>query len=223
MKGILFTPEMAATACAGRKTQTRRVIVPQPAAVEYWMHGKPSTRTEGVSIVRLPDRPGRSAEEMNPYGRPGERRCLLTTWAVRKRWDTLKPLEVAELPRARIWHAGMGTPKPYWAGKLRPGRFLPNQLRPLMPMFDVVSVRAERLQDITEEDAKAESVRINRFEVWHWRDDSAIGGLDARDAYRLLWDSINAPRGFGWSVNPWVWVVTFRLVSSPPSALRPQL
>lgn len=30
-------------------------------------------------------------------------------------------------------------------------------------------------------------------------------------SHDTLWDSINAPRGYGWSVNPWVWVIEFEV------------
>jgi hypothetical protein len=64
----------------------------------------------------------------------------------------------------------------------------------------VVGVRAERLQDITEEDAKAEGV--DTLEVTILGDTS----LSYRMAFEVLWDSIYAKCGMGWEVNPWVFV-----------------
>lgn len=214
MKGLLFTSEMARAACEGRKTQTRRVVSPQPmpetTTMKYfrgdlWHANTHSAEIKGLTLFLGAHR--------HPY-RPGERVCLLTTWAVASQFDGRKPLELS--PRTapgRLWHAGMGTPKPDWSGKQRPGRFLPNHLRPLMPVFEIVSVCAERVQDISEKEAEAEGIHRNPFQVWHWRDDSAIGGRTAQDAFRLLWDSINAARGFGWEKNPWVWRIEFRRVA----------
>ena len=34
----------------------------------------------------------------------------------------------------------------------------------------------------------------------------------SRDDFQRLWDSINAKRGYGWDVNPWVWALTFKAV-----------
>jgi hypothetical protein len=38
------------------------------------------------------------------------------------------------------------------------------------------------------------------------RDGSAIGN------FRALWDTLNATRGYGWDVNPWVWALTFEVI-----------
>lgn len=72
-------------------------------------------------------------------------------------------------------------------------------------VLDVVDVRVEPLQEISEEDAAAEGCLYSRHP------DSPFGNGHAKN-FRCLWDSINAGRGFAWSTNPWVWVVTFRLV-----------
>jgi hypothetical protein len=66
--------------------------------------------------------------------------------------------------------------------------FLPRRASRLV--LHVQAVRAEPLQDVSEADARAE-------------------GVPDREAYRALWDSINAERGHAWADNPWVWVVTF--------------
>ena len=204
MKGLLFTPAMARAVCQGRKTVTRRVIAPQPWAdvrpvlmdnedPAYWAFGPEHFRCD--------------------Y-KVSERRCLLTTWAVAKHFDDLKPTQLPDshwdgkrshpLP---IWHAGEGD-KPISAGKSRPGRFLPNSLRHVMPVYEIASVRAERVQDITTSEIAAEGwerrVDFTRDEVVH-RD-------AARDWFMDLWDSINLDRGHGWASNPWVWRVEFKEV-----------
>ena len=91
---------------------------------------------------------------------PGERLCLLASWAVSSEFDELKPTELpARVTESRrIWHVGLSTPKPAWAGKSRPPRSLPNLLRALAPQLKIEAVRVERLQAITEADARAEGV-----------------------------------------------------------------
>lgn len=79
--------------------------------------------------------------------------------------------------------------------------------------LEIVSVRVERLQDISEADAIAEGVDL--FQRAHeprvYRDYSHKKlhyGLSAVGSYRTLWESINGPES--WALNPWVWVVEFK-------------
>jgi hypothetical protein len=192
MKGLRFVPEMAVAACEGRKTVTRRVIVPQPPDPL----GGATVRHCAGRVWIAQDLGGETQSVVACDYVAGERRCLLTTWATHRVADGLKPSELPFLtirgrPEEGFWHAGMNVPKPAWAGKSRPGMFLPNHLRHLMPVFEIVSVRAERVQDITEEDAIAE-------------------GVSNKGVFAELWESINAARGYGWAGNPFVWRVEFR-------------
>ena len=66
----------------------------------------------------------------------------------------------------------------------------------------VTDVRVERLQEATDQDVIAEG-----FE-WDL-------GAAARGTFRDLWDELNGPRGYGWDVNPWVWVVSFERAEAP--------
>ena len=76
-----------------------------------------------------------------------------------------------------------------------------------MPKFaariwlEVVSVRAERLQDISYEDVKAEGILFPFSKQTLWL-----------EAFGQLWDSLNAKRGHLWSANDWVWAVEFSVV-----------
>lgn len=211
MKGLLVIPDMARAILreADPKTNTRRVIRPQPThQPRCGMQGGWFDTTEP-----LVDGPRVKCDYV-----AGERRCLLTTWAVHRDLDHLRPLEMPHatigMNDRKLWHAGMAVEKPESAGKSRPGRFLPNALRHLMPVVEIVSVRAERVQDITEADAKAEGAQIQR---------ECTGGQwiicgprigSYREGFRWLWNSINSRRGYGWTVNPWVWRVEFRRIVS---------
>ena len=81
--------------------------------------------------------------------------------------------------------------------------------------LEVVSVRVERLQDITEEDAKAEGVSglpLAMMKVWPPTGPSQGVPMPMKDVFAALWDSLNAKRGFGWQTNPWVFVIEFQRI-----------
>lgn len=81
--------------------------------------------------------------------------------------------------------------------KWKPSIFLPRPFSRIT--LEIVSVRVERVQDITEQDARAEGVD-------YWSDSAN----PARFKFMTLWDRINSKRGYGWDANPWVWVVEFK-------------
>ena len=64
-------------------------------------------------------------------------------------------------------------------------------------------------QEISDADAKAEGVDERAIQEVSLRNQKRPGVIRA---FHGLWDSINAKRGFGWDVNPWVWVVSYELM-----------
>lgn len=219
MKGFLFIPDMAVAVLrdVDPKTQTRRVIFRD--AADNAAATSVETVTKGYTWFKRPKT--KDSVGIRCDYKVGERRCLLTTWAVSKELDDILPtcLPFASIEsrfETMLWHAGQGTPKPERAGKSRPGRVLPNSLRHLMPVFEVTAVRAERVQDITEADAIAEGCDPAKQAIGRdmftasTRTESILSFPRAR--YIFLWNNINAKRGFGWEVNPWAWVISFRRV-----------
>ncbi|SNR92134.1 hypothetical protein [Hymenobacter mucosus] len=92
-------------------------------------------------------------------------------------------------------------------------------------LLELVSVRVERLQDISEADAVAEGVEEHiipalgpgTWGMWKnylWSektvDKQAKAKCSAKEAYETLWESINGPGS--WQANPWVWVISFQVV-----------
>jgi hypothetical protein len=178
---IIFSGPMVRAILDGSKTQTRRVMKPQPLSA-------------GPGVC--------------PYGRIGDR-----LW-VRETWNTVNPEgeptsilykadgsvmyrpfpsaeagwkaeQDAESLDAQRWNTPIFMPR--WASRIT---------------LEVTDVRVERVQEISEEDAKAEGVKPDPNERPYVE--------DFREDFEHLWDSINAKRGHSWESNPWVWAITFR-------------
>ena len=62
--------------------------------------------------------------------------------------------------------------------------------------LEIINIRVERVQEITEDDCQAEGLKLLQ------------GGI--KSEFAILWDVINLKRGFGWAVNPYVWVIEFK-------------
>ena len=102
-----------------------------------------------------------------------------------------------------------------WKGAWRSPRFMPKVAARLF--LKVKDIRVERLQGITEEDARAEGITYETaMECSNWGpsfyDPDSGGNPDYIEAFKILWDSINFKRGYGWDLNPFVWIVEFERV-----------
>ena len=107
-----------------------------------------------------------------------------------------------------------GFPKSCW----KPSIFMPRWASRIT--LEITEIKVERLQEITEEDALAEGIIISQGTWQRIERDADTQRLKlvgepqpytARYHFEALWDSLNAKRGYGWEVNPWVWVVSFKL------------
>lgn len=191
---ILFSGPMVRAILEGRKTQTRRVVKPQPN--EYSAHcgwvGGPSL-PEGEGACKC--KPIRY-----PYGVPGDRLWVKEAIALDfKDGEYAQSSYVADgdLTKADAWP---------WKLKTLPAMFCPRGLSRLT--LEVKAVRVERLQEISQADAQEEGMRGPLIDIELDRIVNQVG-VSPREAYGRLWDSINAKRGHGRETNPWVWVVEF--------------
>lgn len=187
---ILFSGEMVRAILAGRKTQTRRVLKPQPGLHLGYMMG----REQRYAIQVGEDYPDDASDRVQcPYGGPGDR-----LWAR----ETFSSILVGSRCDAEAWvYRADGEDK---AQVWRPSIYMPRMASRIT--LRVKNVRVERVQDISGDDVAAEGCRF----VWGNRQTL---GSDEEGARRLLfsqlWDGINAKRGYSWESNPWVWVVEF--------------
>jgi len=204
---ILFSAPMVRAILEGRKTQTRRAakhtLLETLSRIIDCGNGWWGDE-EGEIQVRC------------PYGQPGDRLWVRETWA---------PLEAAGTPyiyRADADEDGSvpylihGSPMGGGVGHANPHRWKPSIHMPRRAsriLLEVVSVRVERLQDISDADAKAEGVIWDDAgQYWQPSEDINCPCCFAYGAYAELWESINGPKS--WDANPWVWVVEFRRVTA---------
>lgn len=142
------------------------------------------------------------------YGEPGDR--LWVREAFRSDGETILYRAGGELSPAPIEiNAGFIEESDGW----RPSIHMPRWASRIT--LEIQSVRVERVQDISQEDAKAEGVELSSA-VASFVCDTPSMRRQFKSAYVSafcdLWNSINESRGFGWAVNPWVWVIEFKRV-----------
>ncbi len=228
---ILFSGPMIRALLEGRKTQTRRVVKPQPAHPHVFraLNGAEWCDDPGVFLwdAKWEDDDGRHGvfvgEARCPYGQPGDRLWVKEPW-----WHYSAPyLEQAGFVGGTVtrlgekvghWHPnGDFNPADYGIWTKKGPRFMPRWASRIT--LEITDVRVERLQEITEEDARAEGVaEIGGNFAGCFSAGPHLSGVDARTAFARLWDSLNAPRGYSFESNPWVWALTFRLLPAPQGA-----
>ena len=206
---ILFSGPMVRAILEGRKTMTRRVV--KVDAADWECDGCEPNWPMAENQY------GDSERVACPYGQPGGTLWVRETWASFGDSSSITP-PVSHQCQIR-YHAdnscqwrdvpqGARGLYPDASFRLRPSIHMPRWASRIT--LEVTAVRVERLQEITEDDARAEGI-VKQAHGY------GVAGLHmtlstAREAFGCLWDGINAERGFGWSVNPWVWVVEFRRV-----------
>lgn len=216
---IIMTGESVRAILDGRKTQTRRVIKPQPPA---WATDLQPNVGPWVSFHGDHPEDGPSMWTPRcPYGKPGD---LL--WVRETHWRNTHPdrvfVEQAAFERHdkpdRIWlngqrseHTRDRTALIDESGKVLGYDWWVKRSPIFMPKWAariwlrVTDLRVERVQEISEADAIAEGCPPASYV----RTDISRRLDDYRSGFAAQWDTINAKRGFGWDANPWVWVVTF--------------
>ena len=197
---ILFNAPMVRALLDGTKTQTRRVVKPQPDA------GADKPRHLGDGDWQFVSDINQLADSVPaircPYGQPGDRLWVRETFA---RIDGQTRPWIETDYRATYKHGDrlgdtLGIKK-----RWTPSIHMPRAASRIT--LEITSVRVERLQDISGKDCWAEGISEIREKGDEHGD---LNGSVTHD-YRALWESINGPGS--WDANPWVWVVEFKRVT----------
>ncbi|HBV9317560.1 TPA: hypothetical protein MD936_002836 [Klebsiella pneumoniae] len=233
-RGMIFNGEMVRAILDGRKTQTRRIMKPQPEPCPRGGHWWPSNVFKTMLHVEEEMQNGKGGwgglvGDACPFGDVGDRIWVREAYRFPASLDDVSPTGVGEMavatgyrkPWAPTFYEFTGTfsdgwkgfetpPKVSDAGKLRPSIHMPRWASRIL--LEITDVRVERLNAISEEDARAEGIIdggcLNCGEPEPCG--CANPEPDATDAFAYLWQSIYGQEN--WKANPWVWVIEFKRV-----------
>lgn len=195
---ILFSAPMVRALLAGTKTQTRRVCKPAANLSAVVEVPDPLERGQVYNGSHFGDEDG-EVQFACPYGQPGDRLWVRETFGFSGSGYIPDIHFRATNPEAPIL-----------------GRWYPSiHMRRIDSRItlEITSVRVERLQEISIEDAKAEGAWgpddsiVQKVADYFGTD---IFSANPRKAFQMLWESINGPDS--WAANPWVWAIEFRRV-----------
>ena len=236
---IPFSAPMVRAILNGTKTQTRRIMKPQPTVSEdgwfSWNGHAPNSPYSAYATNHIDKESLRLfVGPSSPYGKPGDqlwvRERFQPLWADGFDWDShIKPDYKTGFGYDISYPATHGIVE--WidgddniTDRCRPSIHMPRWASRIS--LEILAVRVEQLNDISKADAEAEGIEgINRpiggddYETY-WRDYSlsdadADGWPYLRDgkqveSYKTLWEKINGKGS--WDENPWVWVVEFKRI-----------
>ena len=220
-KPILFSTSMVQAILSGQKSQTRRILNPQPQP-HHWEILPGYKRTvslqkcnDGHLYARFQDFIPNNAEDAFwvkcPYG-DVERLWVRESWRVASQYDRIPPRYLPHAKGLTVMYEAGGSRAhdesgeyvnddsypgqlPKWAGRRRPSIHMPRWASRIN--LDIARIQVEQLQSITYDDAAAEGAK-------------PTGNASHLIGFKNLWDSINGKRqGCSWSDNPWVWKISF--------------
>ena len=217
---ILMSAPMVRALLDGRKTQTRRIVKPQPS-VRYGMvylpkciagfHPDYLSGRLSIEGVKRPD-------FSSSFGKRGDLLWVRESWSIKdcgnrvsissdgwpKGWPTDRVRYEADCAEFS-WNRRASIHMPRWASRLT---------------LELTDVRVERLREISASDAVAEGIEaiphtdggyLNYTHegagTGYYTDKPGHPGGGARSSYESLWESINGADS--WLTNPWVWALSF--------------
>lgn len=231
---ILFSAPMVRVILSEQKTQTRRTAKTGSVKAEGGVLSLEWLKVPHSKEILLLERNGGPATARStpleiaaacPYGQPGDRLIVKeNAWVwYRKERDgdtkTGRP-KFNYIPMGRFVHYQADEQRPTYrvnestdqGWRLKIGRYPPRWASRIT--LEVTGVRVERLQSISEEDAKSEGVPplMGTEVAGHHVTTSIVDGGKYRDGFRAIWGQINGAAS--WDANPWVWAIEFRKVAN---------
>lgn len=217
MKPIIFGTDSVRASMEGRMTMTRRVINLNG------FEGRP---------IGEPGNPNNPLGLFYPCGIKRPRYQPDDILWVREKWRTVDyeycdgkwsaSIEYADGIRGNrvFWYdnSDVGIPDDCIYGKTgwRSPVYMPREAARLF--LRVTGVRVERLQEITDEDAKLEGSNFKDGRNVGFEEKMRRGAIDR---FHEAWDRTNGKRDGGvyaWDKNPWVWAISFERIEKPEGA-----
>lgn len=186
-RGLIFTRESIPGLQSGAKTQSRRVVRPQPGPTRLLDHNGTLVEVTDRGFARWLEE-SRQRTLRCPYGVPGDLIWVKEAFALLGKQTIYRADKLSQTEGySHVIRNG---------GRWKSPRFMPKVAARIW--LELTGVRVERLQNIRAGDV----IREGFF------DQEGLGRSKA--AFSAIWDELNAKRGFPWESNPWVWVLEFR-------------
>lgn len=199
---ILFNGPMVRAILDGSKTQTRRVVNPQPLWVADPCVPFKTSDADPKGVISC------------PYGKAGDGLWVRETFGIGRATDWT-------YYRSQWGDDGEeinGAPSKSFFDSWKPSIHMPRSRSRIN--LEITGVRIERLTNISEADAIAEGSEPVELSAAEWMGDRPIctksiepglcNFLEHKTGYARLWESINGPGS--WAANPWVWVIEFKRI-----------
>lgn len=228
-RGMIFNGEMVRAILDGRKTQTRRIMKPQPEPCPRGGHWWPSNVFKTMLHVEEEMQNGKGGwgglvGDACPFGDVGDRIWVRETFQgplfdYEQMEAYLEDSSRFEKPEFCQYAADGGHRPEYQDAEdnlrhgWRPSIHMPRWASRIL--LEITNVRVERLNAISEEDAEAEGIDMEAlYDSQDCYDCIADHNMTGRPtvtgAFKYLWESIYGEEG--WKSNPWVWVIEFKRV-----------
>ena len=214
----------------GRKTQTRRIIKPQPIRVYDNVPYQPhffdvEGETNIIRTDKTPDGKQVIRPIKCPFGQPGDRLWVRETVQVfgrltkngftdsgKQKWEFLaSPDRLVKYAGDFVQSPKNKTDRGYYT---RPAIHAPRWTSRIT--LEITDVRVERLRDISETGAVAEGVEvvgenIHKQPVYKDYVTYGMAWSSAVRSFQSLWQKINGDGA--WEQNPFVWAITFKRIN----------
>lgn len=212
---IIFSGPMIRSILQGRKTMTRRIVKPQPDFFECssWCYSETGHSGAGWYVCETEYLEEGSFFYRCPYGKVGDRLWVRETWSHTGTGVWSISSAINALDGKVIYRAAEGHNDAKWWPSIHMPRWASRIT------LEITGIKVERLQDITEEEAKAEGVEPKPVKTLGWKRREILGELpdvSYRMAFADLWETLNGQGS--WELNPWCWAVSLEMGSSKPNS-----